>query len=359
MLDGHFDYGNGYHGRVYLNPHRIFRQPSLIWRFAQDLIDILPESIVSATEVVAGPVMGGALLAHTIAGLLDGRRSSASADELRAAVARRLAARSTLRPFYRRSSRASACCSPTTCGTRARRSSAAKALVEEAGGTVIGDGRDLRSAGGDRRSRRAEHRAGGVPRAGELPGLRMSAVPARPARDDSSETGARAAVPRVRRARLRARSDPDRPAVRRLRGSGGGRASSPPALAFGRVASVMASVEAVCRVLGTVAGGVRSAFDPARDGGPLRPLVHRWTRGDDFVALLWMLRRCSRRTARSSARSRSATILRRPTSGPRSKPFAARARAVDCRPAYGRRPRSSRASSTSSRVRRPGRPASG
>ena len=34
MLNGHFDYGNGYHGRVYLNPHRIFRQPSLIWRLA-------------------------------------------------------------------------------------------------------------------------------------------------------------------------------------------------------------------------------------------------------------------------------------------------------------------------------------
>ena len=47
MLDGHFDYGNGYHGRVYLNPHRIFRQPSLIWRLAQDLIDILPDEIIT------------------------------------------------------------------------------------------------------------------------------------------------------------------------------------------------------------------------------------------------------------------------------------------------------------------------
>src|SRR5438874_304742 len=74
MLDGHFDYGNGYHGRDYLNPHRLFRQPSLIWRLAQDLIDVMPESMTSSTEVVAGPVMGGALLAHTIAGLLDGRR---------------------------------------------------------------------------------------------------------------------------------------------------------------------------------------------------------------------------------------------------------------------------------------------
>ena len=37
MIDGHFDYGNGYHGRLYLNPHRLFRHPSTIWRFAQDL----------------------------------------------------------------------------------------------------------------------------------------------------------------------------------------------------------------------------------------------------------------------------------------------------------------------------------
>lgn len=75
MLGGHFDYGNGYHGRVYLNPHQIFRQPSTIWRFAQDLLDIIPADLLAETEVVAGPVMGGALLAHTIAGLLDGRRS--------------------------------------------------------------------------------------------------------------------------------------------------------------------------------------------------------------------------------------------------------------------------------------------
>jgi orotate phosphoribosyltransferase len=75
MLDGHFDYGNGYHGRVYVNPHQLFRHPSTIWRFAQDLIDLLPADLVQKTEVVAGPVTGGALLAHTIAGLLDSRRS--------------------------------------------------------------------------------------------------------------------------------------------------------------------------------------------------------------------------------------------------------------------------------------------
>ena len=75
MLNGHFDYGNGYHGRVYVNAHQLFRHPSTIWRFAQDLIDLLPADLVQKTEVVAGPVTGGALLAHTIAGLLDSRRS--------------------------------------------------------------------------------------------------------------------------------------------------------------------------------------------------------------------------------------------------------------------------------------------
>lgn len=74
MLNGHFDFGNGYHGSVYLNPHQLFRFPSTIWRFAQNLLDVLPASLLAQTEIVAGPVTGGALLALTMAGLLDSRR---------------------------------------------------------------------------------------------------------------------------------------------------------------------------------------------------------------------------------------------------------------------------------------------
>lgn len=74
MLNGHFDFGNGFHGSVYLNPHQLFRYPSTIWRFAQDLLDVLPAGPLDSVEVVAGPVTGGALLAHTMAGLLDSRR---------------------------------------------------------------------------------------------------------------------------------------------------------------------------------------------------------------------------------------------------------------------------------------------
>lgn len=74
MLNGHFDFGNGYHGTVYLNPHQLFRYPSTIWRFAQDLLDVIPSTVLDAVTVVAGPATGGALLAHTVAGLLDSRR---------------------------------------------------------------------------------------------------------------------------------------------------------------------------------------------------------------------------------------------------------------------------------------------
>jgi len=102
MVDGHFDYGNGYHGRVYLNPHQLFRHPSTIWRFAQDLLDVLPASVVNYAQVIAGPVTGGALLAHTIAGLLDSRRSLTHAPCSFAPFhVDRASGRLSLRNFYR------------------------------------------------------------------------------------------------------------------------------------------------------------------------------------------------------------------------------------------------------------------
>jgi len=102
MLDGHFDYGNGYHGRVYLNPHQLFRQPATSWRFAQDLADLLPAQLADRTEVVAGPVTGGALLAHMIAGLLDSRRSLTHPPCSFAPFTCDAVEGLTLREFYRR-----------------------------------------------------------------------------------------------------------------------------------------------------------------------------------------------------------------------------------------------------------------
>jgi orotate phosphoribosyltransferase len=102
MLDGHFDFGNGYHGRVYLNPHRLFCRPSIIWRFAQDLLDLLPVELLDRTDVVAGPVTGGALLAHTVAGLLDSRRALSKPPTLFAPFRPEGSGGHSLSPFYAR-----------------------------------------------------------------------------------------------------------------------------------------------------------------------------------------------------------------------------------------------------------------
>ncbi len=137
MLDGHFDYGNGYHGPVYLNAHRIFRQPSLIWRLAQDLIELMPEPIVSAAEVVAGPVMGGALLAHTVAGLLDGRRDLRRPPTSFAPISIDDAGALTLRRFYRTVIDGRRVLLTDDVRNTGKTLERGKALIEAAGGTVI------------------------------------------------------------------------------------------------------------------------------------------------------------------------------------------------------------------------------
>ena len=138
MLDGHFDYGNGYHGRVYLNPHRIFRQPSLIWRFAQDLIELLPDTIVSETEVVAGPVMGGALFAHTLAGLLDGRRNLTHPPTSFAPLSADANGRLVLRTFYRSVVEGRRVLLADDVRNTGETFARGKAAIESAGGKVIG-----------------------------------------------------------------------------------------------------------------------------------------------------------------------------------------------------------------------------
>ena len=138
MTNGHFDYGNGFHGPVYLNPHRIFCRPSLIWRFAQDLIDILPEALVIKTDVVAGPVMGGALLAHTIAGLLDGRRSLTHPPTSFAPLSPDGSGALTLRPFYRTVVSGKNVLLADDVRNTGKTFERAKSVIEAAGGTVLG-----------------------------------------------------------------------------------------------------------------------------------------------------------------------------------------------------------------------------
>jgi orotate phosphoribosyltransferase len=137
MLNGHFDYGNGYHGRVYLNAHQLFRHPSTIWRFAQDLIDVLPGELVQKTEVVAGPATGGALLAHTIAGLLDSRRSLTHPPCSFAPFHYDATTGFALRSFYRAGLKGKRVLLADDVRNTGETFARCAALVREAGGTVV------------------------------------------------------------------------------------------------------------------------------------------------------------------------------------------------------------------------------
>jgi uncharacterized protein (TIGR02757 family) len=109
-------------------------------------------------------------------------------------------------------------------------------------------------------------------------------------------------------------------------------------LAFGRVAGILASIDRVLGLLGPSPAAFVRAFEPSRDTRLLERFVHRWTRGHDVAALLLILRHML-----ESAGSLEGFFLQgdEPASAdirPGLESFCSRARAVDLRPVYGRRP---------------------
>ena len=62
------------------------------------------------------------------------------------------------------------------------------------------------------------------------------------------------------------------------------------ALAFGRVASVLNSIDNLFSALGARPADFVRRFEPESAPPTMRSMGHRWIRGDDLVALLWMLR---------------------------------------------------------------------
>lgn len=110
-------------------------------------------------------------------------------------------------------------------------------------------------------------------------------------------------------------------------------------LAFGRVTSVVNSIETVCAVLGPRPAEFIRAFDPATNSAPLLPLVHRWIRGRDIVALLWILK-----TMLDEAGSLEAFYARGWSADAADvsdslESFSERARAINLKPAYGKVPK--------------------
>jgi orotate phosphoribosyltransferase len=137
VMEGHFDYGNGFHGKLYLNPHKLLQWPSTIWRVAQDLIDVMPADFSEQAEVIAGPATGGAILAHTIAGLLDGRRPMTHPPYSFAPFGDQ-EGKPTLSPFYAKSMKGRRVLIVDDVRNTGTTFKMCADLVEKAGGTVIG-----------------------------------------------------------------------------------------------------------------------------------------------------------------------------------------------------------------------------
>jgi uncharacterized protein (TIGR02757 family) len=111
------------------------------------------------------------------------------------------------------------------------------------------------------------------------------------------------------------------------------------ALAFGRVASVLQSIERLFAVMGPSPAAYIRAFDAGRHARDLRPLVHRWTTGADLAALVLILQRMLR-TGSIEEFFLEGYDPSDPDLSAALESFSTRALETDLRPAYGRkRPR--------------------
>jgi uncharacterized protein (TIGR02757 family) len=109
------------------------------------------------------------------------------------------------------------------------------------------------------------------------------------------------------------------------------------ALAFGRVASVLQSIESLLAVMGPRPAQFVRDFDPVRERARLAPLVHRWIGGRDLMALLIVLQRMLVEAGSIEAFFLEGDDVTSPHVGPALDSFSTRALATDMRAAYGRR----------------------
>lgn len=110
-------------------------------------------------------------------------------------------------------------------------------------------------------------------------------------------------------------------------------------LAFGRVASVLHSIEALLAVMGPHPAAFVRGFHPLKDRGRLAPLVHRWIRGQDLVALVLVLQRMLRESGSIERFFLDGDDPQAPDVGPALDAFSTRALDTDVTPAYGRMPK--------------------
>jgi uncharacterized protein (TIGR02757 family) len=111
------------------------------------------------------------------------------------------------------------------------------------------------------------------------------------------------------------------------------------ALAFGRVASVLNAIDTLFAIMGPRPAAFVRGFEPDRPHPELRAMVHRWTRGPDLVALLWILRQILDRAGSLESFFLDGYRDDHLDIGPALDSFTTRALALDIRRAYGRVPR--------------------
>ncbi|NOT28594.1 MAG: TIGR02757 family protein [Acidobacteria bacterium] len=110
-------------------------------------------------------------------------------------------------------------------------------------------------------------------------------------------------------------------------------------LAFGRVASVLHSIESLLAVMGPRPAAFVRKFDVGRHGPKLEPLVHRWVRGRDLAALMLILQRMLRESGSIEQFFLEGDDPAAADVGPALEAFSTRALSTDVRPAYGRVPK--------------------
>jgi uncharacterized protein (TIGR02757 family) len=109
-------------------------------------------------------------------------------------------------------------------------------------------------------------------------------------------------------------------------------------LAFGRVASVLQSIDGLLAVMGPSPAEYVRRFDPARDREALTPLVHRWIRGSDLAALVLILQRMLRESGSIEGFFVEGDEASAPDISPALDSFSRRALQTNLAPAYGRMP---------------------
>jgi uncharacterized protein (TIGR02757 family) len=110
-------------------------------------------------------------------------------------------------------------------------------------------------------------------------------------------------------------------------------------LAFGRVTSVLQSIERVLAIMGPRPSAFVASFDATRQRSDFASVVHRWTRGPDITALVWIVRQMIDEAGSIEGFFASEYDEAADDVGVALDSFSRRALALDLRDAYGRVPK--------------------